>query len=398
MIGYLLQKLLISALIISGTCGFSGVMMAIYSSVNAVFGTSISSSFLSLKRARTIAESIVSGGVLGVISIAVLPTLPYGLLFGGGGFMLGMLGVPRKILRRMRRISHWFTHKSPAQKKSGVILGGIGGLCSLLIIRQIVDVGLYEGIWSAVLGGGVSGFIGVLWGEGFAGRDMRLWGVLGGLSVFFGIMLGGPLVELLGVQVLAIGSFLSVMIGGLLPLLLFGLFPFARFLSRGFIPLFSLFRFRKILCTQCFHMTSPFKSQYVAGIRSCEHCGQTVERTDVSGKVLFSFGVFPFHYRGHCYDLTNPEFTLVPLPQRQFLFSNPGFQSAEHHVAVSDVYIDTETCDCRRLEQFLTYVLHYMPPRSVRSIRVFYRGNLDNLGERLKNALQNTFHQIHSFS
>jgi hypothetical protein len=99
-----------------------------------------------------------------------------------------------------------------------------------------------------------------------------------------------------------------------------------------------------------------------------------VEHTAESGKVIFTFGDFPQQAEG-----------------RVFVLSNPDFEQQDQPIDVSEVYIDTTTCDKRLLERFMAFIAHYSPKRGLRSVQIFYRGELEDLGENLKNALQNTF-------
>ena len=61
------------------------------------------------------------------------------------------------------------------------------------------------------------------------------------------------------------------------------------------------------------------------------------------------------------------------------------------------VYIDTKTCNSLLLERFLTYILNYPPVKGLQSVQILYQGTLDDLGDHLKNALQNTLPHIQQF-
>ncbi len=79
---------------------------------------------------------------------------------------------------------------------------------------------------------------------------------------------------------------------------------------------------------------------------------------------------------------------------RGFLLTNPDFEFTDQPVEVSEVYIDTTTCDHLLLERFMTYILNYPPKKGVRPVKIFYQGEFDDLGDNLKNALRNTFEYI----
>lgn len=85
---------------------------------------------------------------------------------------------------------------------------------------------------------------------------------------------------------------------------------------------------------------------------------------------------------------------MIKRPGRVFICSNPGFSSAGRGVDVSEVYIDTKTCESHRLERFVTYMVHSPPTHGLQSVQIFYWGELDDLGDNLKNALQNNFIRI----
>jgi hypothetical protein len=141
-------------------------------------------------------------------------------------------------------------------------------------------------------------------------------------------------------------------------------------------PVFILLKFKPTLCPHCLRYSAPLKSRYRDGLRYCEYCQQVVEHTKELGEVIFTFG-YPLEAKG-----------------RRFILSNPDFEHKNHPIDVAKIYIETSTCDKRLLERFLTYIVNYPPTQGLQPVQVFYRGMLDELGENLKNALQNTFRHV----
>jgi hypothetical protein len=87
-------------------------------------------------------------------------------------------------------------------------------------------------------------------------------------------------------------------------------------------------------------------------------------------------------------------------PKRQrrvFLLINPDVVQRTFPIEVSEVYIDTATCDRNLLERFITYIVNYPPTRGVQSVHILCKGELDELGANLKNALHNNFRHIQRF-
>lgn len=196
------------------------------------------------------------------------------------------------------------------------------------------------------------------------------------LSIPFGAITGGSIGGIIHGVVL-ISSFVTLILSRFVLLI-------------GSRLMFPLLGFKTIICQHCLRYTVPFRSHYREGIRYCEHCQKEVERTNISGKVLFTFGTFTLKLGDQEVHLTNPRFAVLKQPGRVFICSNPGFKSVEKIVDVSEVYIDTKTCDPRKLERFITYMVHY----GLQSVKVFYKGDLDDFDEHLRNALRNTFECI----
>jgi hypothetical protein len=136
-------------------------------------------------------------------------------------------------------------------------------------------------------------------------------------------------------------------------------------------------RFNTILCGHCYRYSAPFRSRYDKGKRFCEHCQSEIPFTHDPGKLIVMFGNIRLNQDG-----------------RIFILSNPDFDQKEQPIDVSAVYIDTETGDPRLIERFITYIVNYPPRQGLRSVRILYRGKLAELGENLKNAVQNNFEHL----
>ena len=80
--------------------------------------------------------------------------------------------------------------------------------------------------------------------------------------------------------------------------------------------------------------------------------------------------------------------------KRIFPLINPDFASKDHAVEVSEVYIDPPTCDKYLFERFITYLANYPPKGGIKAVQIFHTGNLADLGENLKNTLQNNFEHV----
>jgi hypothetical protein len=141
--------------------------------------------------------------------------------------------------------------------------------------------------------------------------------------------------------------------------------------------LFAFLRFRTIICESCLRYTSPPQSRYDTGRRYCEHCDEEVEDTKEPGKVILTFGNLSLDPEG-----------------RVFVLSDPEFEQKEQPIDVSEVYIDTKTCNTRLFERFITYILHFRPKYGLHSVKIFYKGELEGLGQNLKNTLHNNFTRI----
>lgn len=184
----------------------------------------------------------------------------------------------------------------------------------------------------------------------------KQWGLVGGIVLGF-----------------IVGKSVGVLVYGYAMLA----FPIA---VRIIMPIIILIRFATIICNRCLRWTEVLKARYEHGVRYCEFCDQPVENTKDPGRVVLIFGNLQIQRQG-----------------RVFLLANPDFEHKEHRIDLSDVYIDTPTCDRRLFERFITYVLNFPPRDGLAAIQVFYRGALDELGTNLANTLRNNFPHIAEF-
>jgi hypothetical protein len=196
--------------------------------------------------------------------------------------------------------------------------------------------------------------------------------VMGTLGALSGIIVG-----------YLVGIFLSLIAGLLMKIIVSIAKIMNKLVSVVLIPLLAGLRFATIICDNCFRYTKPRKSRYEDGIRYCEHCNKPVEYTRERGKVRLAFGNFG-------------KFQLRKMRSggRTFLLVNSGFEQENHRIDVSRVYLDTETCDPRLLEGFIIYTINSPPKDGLQSVQILHHGKLEELGDNLKNTLQNNFKYI----
>lgn len=153
------------------------------------------------------------------------------------------------------------------------------------------------------------------------------------------------------------------------------LFPveIARRAVYTFLPFFlaPLF-FKKSICSGCLRYSIPSNARYDFGIRKCEYCNQVIDKIKDSNKVIFTFGDWR-----------------IGQANRSFILSNPDFEKKTSSMDVSEVYIDTATVDKLLIEKFITYIRNYPPRYGLKSVRVFFKGNLDDLGYLQRQILNN---------
>lgn len=256
------------------------------------------------------------------------------------------------------------------------IIAGLFGL-EFVYFKHISEI-KFDTIATPISIGGVFGLLNVSFVNGFrrfAGEEIikshirwayrvASWITGGIVGWLFGHLLLGIIAGLL------IGKSVGVLVYG------YAIMAFP-IVVRAAMPYFILRRSNNIICNNCLRYTQPLKSRYEHGTRYCELCDQAVEWTKDPGKVVFTFGDFSLKPNG-----------------RVFILSNPDFEQKDHHIDVSEVYIDTKTCDRRLFERFITFIINYPPKDDLQSIQIFHQGELDFLGDNLKNTLRNNFDQV----
>lgn len=305
-----------------------------------------------------------------------------GMLYGiWAGGVVGILisSVGRIVWRMADAISKQFVSQLLA------LLVGLGGF-------------LISGWFGAIVAVLATSFVIVVMGDTFRSDDIT--GVIPGIGWIAGILAGGAasliaLSETLKqmtddpLKVAALSIFIGI-VGGVLIAMMAGFLAVTILaaergllwaVSAGLMYLTIMLRFRPIICNHCFRRTEPHHSHYAGGKRFCEHCGKSVEFTRDPGKVVFIFGA------------SDP-----PLPGRVFRLVNPDFQPRQPRLDVSDVYLDTDTCNPEQVERFLTYIVNTPPVEGLEAITLFYRGELDKLDANLQNALRNTLGTIQSLA
>jgi hypothetical protein len=292
--------------------------------------------------------------ILGIIPVSVMLTGMLSLYAG----MVGMrIGLP------------WAVYAGLAP--FAIFLTCIGVLWILRSRDHVVLAGSIIGLLLGLLLG-VAG-IGPPEGEAVGLVNVLLIGINGAGGLFCGILVG----------LMAMGGLYS----GLL---------IDRLMFPVLVTPLLLVRFRTIICANCLRYVHPLRSTYHGGIRMCEHCRATVERTRIAGTVIFVFGTMNVPPAPRQFIRENPIFGVAPSETDQRLSFRSRWQlnQREEPIDVSQVYIDTATCDPYLLERFVTFIINFPPEQSLQSVQILYRGDLDELGSNLKNTLYNTFVHI----
>ncbi len=136
----------------------------------------------------------------------------------------------------------------------------------------------------------------------------------------------------------------------------------------------------EIICEKCLRYSSPLKSEYIGGIRYCEHCNNILKTRRKRGKVVFVFGKY--------------NTSRIRKTKRTFVINNPDFSERKDVTDVSEIYIDTKTANEMILMYFMSFVVNHPPKYGLESIKVFYIGNLDDLGTNLRNLMTNKFKNV----
>ncbi|MEW6608718.1 MAG: hypothetical protein AB1414_14940 [bacterium] len=316
----------------------SALLRELYRAINKVIGKDI----WILKRISLVifGGSLVSifGGLAGCLfhrgyGLAVYLYLPY--MDRGSQYTIFIVGLGAPFTVIIGSIL--FANEDISGITAGMIVGGIVGL-----IGAIVDiVGICEAI--AIVDTGGDEVLAAMFLGGFAN-------------------VGG-------------GMIVGIAAGGIAPAVNYYIF------SHLLTPFLILLIYRRIICNNCLRYTEPLRSTYNNGTRRCEHCKAEVERTKECGKVIFTFGNYQIQQGGN----------------RMFILSEPPceeFYNQDRLIDLSEVYIDTKTADKFRIEQFITYILNYPPPKyGLTSVGIFYKGNLDDLAH-LKNSILNNFDRV----
>lgn len=388
--------------IVGGTCLFPCIIRGVYHSCTHVFGVLNTSVFDHEQAIRRLSESILVGGISSIVGglfwlvtlihyvrISETTTI-YGISIGG---IVGVLyagfdaeGMFKNIMRSPYW-SLWWSIKGLMSGLAGGVAGGVAGGLIGFGVRNRHDVqhGIGQGMFLGLLTGM---FFGLLIGDRVDRRIGKEVGgfVGGGTGIIAGMIGGGLAGWAVAKTFVGILVTLIVMAGGLAggsALARYITKMIAQILPRAITPPLSLLRFSTILCNHCLRYTYPFKSQYNRGKRYCEHCKGRIEQTKKRGKVIVTFGNFS---QAQCENMKSGE--------RVFLLANPDFEKKTHPIEISTVWIDTETCDQRLLERFITYIVGFPPTHGLKSVQILYTGTVDALEENLKNALQNNFTHI----
>jgi len=404
--------------ILGGTMLLIGILLGVYSSLKQVFGYSIDFpgdnsredvGILPLSILRIVVFS-VTGGVLWLHFFRDGKHILYGMIAGG---IFGLLLT--ELLRRVKRLAKEVSKDEGIVGKLGGVrgigptLGGVTLVLFYLIVGAIIGgiagcaIGLLLTLWlsftpelyvsnlkivvfgtitGGTIGGIGSGLLGIKAGVQVGGRSVAraiIWivavGIVGGVAtVGFGEIYNTIPGTLIGIGAIGITSGIYII---LLPIE----WMLASAISSIITPPLILLKFKTIICNNCLRYTRPLKSKYRDGIRYCERCRKEVEFTNDPGEVLVSFGKIP----------------LIP-EGRIFMLSDPDFGQKRKFVEISEVYIDTGTCDRLLLEKFVTYIVNYPPEYGLHSVQILYRGKLDDLGDNLKNSLRNNFKHVEKIS
>lgn len=213
---------------------------------------------------------------------------------------------------------------------------------------------------------------------------MIIGAIIGGIigqNMIIGYMIIGMIIG--GVIGMIIGMIINTIIRGIVYLFhaIFNriLLPHSKFFENLLTKLFAFLTRYEIICNNCLCYSSPLKSRYEDGIRYCEclECNNKLEKTKEKGKVIVAFGNYS-----------------VNSGNSAFILKNPDFFNKNKSIDVSEVYIDTQTADELRLMQFIAFIHNHLPKYGVESIKVFYDGNLDDLGANLRNLILTKFKKV----
>jgi hypothetical protein len=297
----------------------------------------------------------------------------FGLLYGLG---LSFVGASNDIFIELQ--------------SSGFFYGGLLGLLHLLSVVGINAFisgadSLDESSGNLVLNGIVSGIIclvlGTIAGIMLGANDPAL---TRGQDAVENARLASQNAWATAILLGGAGAAIGVFIGTIGSLTMGLLLPMAKGVHGVFVPLatsvLGRVKYNPLLCHTCFQYSQPGRSPYKDGERFCEHCRHQIPRTaETPGRLIVIFGKFP-----------------VKKKRRQYVLADPDLKDHDASIEVSALGINTADCDKQLLKNFIYYSINYPPTKGLRSIGVLYRGNLDELGDTLKQALQNTFGSVKS--
>ena len=181
-----------------------------------------------------------------------------------------------------------------------------------------------------------------------------------------------------------IGAVLGVLIGAIGSMTMGFLLPLAKMIHGPIVPfataILGKIKYKPLLCHTCFQYSQPGRSPYQDGNRFCEYCHHQIPRTaDTPGRLIVTFGKFEAKRK-----------------RRLYILADPDLKDHDVLIEVSAIGINTASCDPRLLKNFISYIVEYPPTAGLRSIGVLYKGNLDELGEELKQALRDNFGSVRS--
>lgn len=290
---------------------------------------------------------------------------------------------------------------------AGIFIGIITGALTVTLFGEMTGnaAGKIAGGISSIIVAGIAGF--------FGGRasTMTGWfpggifgGIVGGIAghtvyyripqfLTFSLMGENRFVEGIVMGIFGVlsgiisgyisGILLSLVAGVLTKIMILLVEIMNTLVSAVMNPLLIVLKFATIICDNCFRYTKPLNSHYEDGIRYCEHCNKPVEYTREPGKVRLAFGEF-----------SKFQLRKMQSGERRFLLVNPDFDQNNNRIDVSRVYLDTETCDRLLFEGFIIYIINSPPKNGLQSVQMFHHGELEELGDNLKNTLQNNFKYI----
>jgi hypothetical protein len=203
----------------------------------------------------------------------------------------------------------------------------------------------------------------------FFGNFFSAW-LIGGLTAWIVCRFGESLMDMWLRGCELIGKAIALVVPPFLNVI-------SKIVDSALTPILIILTRSETICAKCFRYSAPLNAKYETGTRRCEHCNWEIEKRQERGKVISVFGDSLLRKEG----------------RRDFVSFNPDFTKKEYPVDISEVHIDTKTANRRLLEIFITYIINHPPKYGLKSVRIFYKGDLDDLG-RLKNLILNNFKTV----